>query len=300
MGKYGPFLEQGERRASLPEGMPPEELTLEKALELLDTGQQTDEPLGECPDTHKPVFLKQGRFGPYLQLGLPDDPDKRNASLLKGMEPSEIDLATALRLLQLPKTLGNHPTTDEPVVASNGRYGPYVKCGSETRSLPADVSPLDVTLEEMLELLAQPKTRGRQCAAPKEPLKVFPESPVTGEPIKLLAGRYGPYVTDGTTNASLRKEMVPEEMTFEQACQMLAERAARGGSKRKSTKKKAKATKKMPPRKRPRKRPPRKRPPRRRRPRRNIRNSAAAGGLPAVICVQYVPPRKTSGENGGH
>ncbi len=243
VGKYGPFLEQGERRASLPDGLTPEELTLGKALELLDQGQQIEEPLGVCPDTHKPVFIKQGRFGPYVQLGTTDDEEKRNASLLKGMEASEIDLATALRLLSLPRSLGSHPVMQEPVVASNGRYGPYVKCGTETRSLPVNLSPLDVTLEEAMELLAQPKTRGRRQAGSQEPLKVFPESPVTGQPIKLLSGRYGPYVADGTTNASLPKGTTPEDLTFEQACQLLATRAALGGAK-KSPARKAKTAKK--------------------------------------------------------
>lgn len=247
VGKYGPFLEQGERRASLPEGMTPDELTLEKALEMLDKGEQEDEPLGVCPETNKPVYVKRGRFGPYIQLGEPDDEEKRNASLLRGMEPSEVDLATALKLLSLPRTLGTHPESQEPVLAANGRYGPYVKCGSETRSLPPDLSPLDVTVDEALRLLAQPKKRGRRGASAQEPLKVFEASPVTGEPIKLLSGRYGPYVTDGTTNASLPKSTAPEDVTFDQAVQLLAERAARGGgrqsaktgSKKKGGKKKA-------------------------------------------------------------
>ena len=241
VGKYGPFLEQGERRASLPDGMAPDELTLEKAVELLDRGQQIDEPLGMCPDTHKPVFVKQGRFGPYVQLGTTDDEDKKNASLLRGMEVSDVDLQTALQLLSLPRTLGQHPQTNEPVVVSNGRYGPYVKCGAETRSLPVDVSPLTVTLETSLELLAQPKTRGRGRSASQEPLRQFPASPVTGQPIKLLDGRYGPYVTDGTTNASLPKGTAPDDLTFEQAVQLLADRASRGGAKRTTVKKRAAA-----------------------------------------------------------
>ncbi len=174
VGKYGPFLEQGERRASLPDGMTPDELTVEKALELLDMGQQEDEPLGICPDTHKPVFIKQGRFGPYVQLGLPDDDEKRNASLLRGMEPSEVDLATALKLLSLPRTLGDasreQPGSD---CAPTGGMARTSNAATETRSLPADLSPLDVTLDEALALLAQPKTRGRRSAAPAEPLKVF-------------------------------------------------------------------------------------------------------------------------------
>jgi len=247
VGRYGPFLEQGERRASLPEKMPPDELTPEFCLELLENASRGDEPLGIDPETAKPVFLKEGRFGPYVQQGTPDDDEKpKNASLLKGMEPSDVSLEVALKLLSLPRDLGNHPENGNPVMAYNGRYGPYVKCDAETRSLPADVSPIEVTLEQALELLAQPKTRGRGArSAPKEPIQVFPESPVTGEPIKLLDGRYGPYVTDGTTNASLPKEADPAEWTFEKAVDLLAERAARGPSRRKKKKAaKKKTTKK--------------------------------------------------------
>ena len=250
VGKYGPFLEQGERKASIPDGLAPDELTLETALELLEQGQKDDEPLGICPDSHKPVFLKQGRFGPYIQLGTPDDEEKpKNASLLRGMQPSEVDLQTALKLLSLPRTLGDHPDSGDPVMAYNGRFGPYVKCGTETRSLPAEISPLDVTLEKSLELLAQPKTRGR--AAPKEPIRVFENSPVTGDPIKLLEGRYGPYVTDGQTNASLPRGMTIEEVTQGEAERLLAERAAKApptkkkkAAKKKTAKKKAAKAKK--------------------------------------------------------
>jgi DNA topoisomerase-1 len=233
VGKYGPFLEQGERKASIPDGMAPDELNLPRAMELLEQGQTDDEPLGVCPDTHKPVFLKIGRFGPYVQLGTPDDEEKpKNASLLKDMTPDDVDLELALKLLSLPRTLGEHPETHDPVVAQNGRFGPYIKCGTETRTLPAEISPLDVTLEKSLELLAQPKTRGRRGAS-KEPIKVFEASPVTEEPIKLLDGRYGPYVTDGESNASLPKGMPLEDLTFDGAVQLLAERAARAPAKKK-------------------------------------------------------------------
>ncbi len=251
VGKYGPFLEQGERRVSLPEGLAPDELTVGKALELLARGQQVEQPLGTCPSSHKPVYVKQGRFGPYVQLGDNDDTQKRNASLLPGMEAASIDLPTALQLLALPRTLGLHPQTRDEVVASNGRYGPYVKCGSETRSLPADLSPLTVTLNQALALLAQPKPRSRrQAATPREPLQAFPASPVTGEPVRLLAGRYGPYVTDGTTNASLPKGVSPEEVTWEQALAWLASRAARGGTPRKAAGRRGATSRKgRPPRK---------------------------------------------------
>ncbi len=260
VGRYSPFVEQGERTASLPEDLPPDEVTLTRALELLDQAAQGDEPLGTCPDTGKPVFLKIGRFGPYIMRGHPDDEEKpQNASLLRNMKPEDIDFATALKLLTLPRELGTY-TPDNPeqkagkVVAYNGRFGPYVKWGEETRSLPGDISPLDVTLEQAIELLKQPKTRGR-TASKKEPLKVFPESPVTGQPVHLLDGRYGPYLTDGVTNASLPKATTPEEIEFNDALNLLAARAAAGPPKkapRKSPAKKAtpkkttKAAKKTP------------------------------------------------------
>ena len=241
VGRYSPFVEQGDRTASLPEETPPDEVTMESALALLDQAQQGEEPLGICPDTHKPVYLKVGRFGPYVQRGLPDDEEKpQNASLLKGMTPADVDLATALKLLTLPRTLGEHPISGQAIVAHNGRFGPYVKCGEETRSLPADVSPLDVSLEQALFLLAQPKTRGRGAAATKEPLKVFEKpSPVTEKSVQILDGRYGAYITDGETNISLRKGMTPEEMSFDEALGLLAEKAAQGPVKKKASRRAA-------------------------------------------------------------
>jgi DNA topoisomerase I len=247
IGRYGPFVEQGDRRSSLPDKLPPDELTLASALEMLEKAGVGDEPLGLCPDTHKPVFLKVGRFGPYVQRGTAEDEEKpQNASLLKGMTPEQVDLVTALKLLTLPRTLGEHPTTQELVVAHNGRFGPYVKCGVETRSLPNELSPLDVTLQQALDLLAQPKTRrGGGVGAVKEPVKVFEASPVTSQPVRLLQGRYGPYVTDGETNASLPRDVTVEEVTLEYALNLLKARAEAGPSKKASRKRAApKAAKK--------------------------------------------------------
>ncbi|MEQ8835711.1 MAG: topoisomerase C-terminal repeat-containing protein [Lacipirellulaceae bacterium] len=256
VGRYSPYIEQGDRTASLVEDTCPDEVTVEMALQLLEQAQLADEPLGVCPETKKPVYLKTGRFGPYIQRGHPDDEEKpQNASLLKGMEPANIDFETALKLLTLPRELGVHkemppvkdkegeekpdPRTGEMIVAHNGRYGPYIKCGTETRSLPEDISPLDVTFEKAVELLAQPKTRGRG-AAKKPPLRVYEKpSPVTEKPVQILDGRFGPYITDGTTNISLRKGMTPEEITFDAALDMLAEKAAKGPVKKKKAKKKA-------------------------------------------------------------
>ncbi|MFG0263130.1 MAG: type I DNA topoisomerase, partial [Novipirellula sp. JB048] len=236
VGKYGPFLEQGDRRGSIPDGLAPDELDLARALELLDQSQVEDTPIGIHPETGKPIYVKVGRFGPYIQLGENDDEEKRNQSLLRGMEVSDLTLEMACQLLTLPRTLGNHPESGEPIQAFDGRYGPYIKCVKDTRSLPAGVSPLEVTLEEAIALLKQPKTRGR--AAPKEPIKKFEQfSPVTEGEVKVIEGRFGPYGTDGETNASLRKGMDPAELTFETALDLLAERAAKGPSKKKKKKK---------------------------------------------------------------
>ncbi len=162
VGKYGPSVEQGERRVSIPDEMPPDEMTLEAALEMLASGDRQNEPLGNHPETGQPVFIKVGRFGPYVQLGDNDDPDKKNRSLLKGMTPEDLTVETALKLFTLPRNLGVYPENQEPIEANDGRYGPYIKCGTDTRSLPAGVSPLEVTLEEAIELLKQPKTAAAQ------------------------------------------------------------------------------------------------------------------------------------------
>jgi DNA topoisomerase I len=252
VGRYSPFVEKGEKTASLPDELPPDEVKMAYALDLIAQAGKAEEPLGTDPLSGKPVYVKVGRFGPYVQCGSMEDEEKpKNASLLKGMTVDDVDLATALKLLSLPREVGEHPTLGGPIVASNGRFGPYIKCGTETRSLPAGVSPIDVSLEQSIELLNQPKARGRGAAAARTPIKVFEVSPITGQPVQLWEGKYGPYVADGVTNASLPKGSNPEELTLSEALNLLAERAAAGPSK-KAVKKKAapkKAAKKAPARK---------------------------------------------------
>lgn len=246
VGRYGPYIEQGERKASIPPELPPDELKLELAIKMLDDAEVGDEPLGLDPETQKPIFVKSGRFGPYIQLGEIEEDEKgkkikpKNASLLKGMEPTDVTLETAVKLLTLPRNLGVHAEMNEPVEAFNGRYGPYIKCGKETRSLPETISPIDITMEQAVEILKQPKTRGR--AAPKEPLKKFDVSPVTEKEVKILEGRFGEYITDGSTNVTVPKTMTIEEITFERALDLLAEKAAKGPTKKKKKKKAAKKT----------------------------------------------------------
>lgn len=243
IGRYGPFLEHGGRRASLPDDVCPDEINVAKALELLEQSAQAEEPLGICPTTNKPVYLKVGRFGPYVQRGAPDEEEKpQNASLMRGMQPADVTLEVALKLLTLPRTLGNHPENTNPILAFNGKFGPYIKCGDETRSLPSGVSPLEVTLEEALALLAQPKTAGRRFGAPRQPLRELGESPVTKAPVQMFHGRYGHYVTDGTTNASLPKDSPPDTLTMPQALELLAARAALGPSKKKAARRGAPQT----------------------------------------------------------
>ncbi len=246
VGRYGPYLQQGEdRRVSLPADMPPDEVTLEKAMELLEQGDRAEEPLGRDPRSGQPVYLKTGRYGPYVQLGDGEEDGKpKRASLLRGMDAASVDLATALKLLSFPRRLGEDPRTGEVVEAHTGRYGPYVKSGGETRSLPGGMSPLEVNLEEALALLSQPK-RGRSRGAPTKPVRTLDTSPVTGKPIELREGRYGPYVTDGETNASLPRDVGLGDVTHDVAVRLLAERAARGPARRSARgKSRGKASKK--------------------------------------------------------
>lgn len=235
IGRYGPYVEQGERRASIPDEMPPDELTLDLAIDLLDKQQKAEEPLGHHPVSGKPIYIKQGRFGPYVQLGANDDEEKKNASLPKGVAPESVNIDLAVKLLSLPRELGLHPVDGQVVIATQGRFGPFLKHGNESRSIPAEYSLLEITLEQAVEVLAQPKAmrgRGRGAAAP--PMKTFDPSPDTGKPIELRDGRYGLYVTDGQTNASLPKGTSGEDLTFEKAVALLEARRAAGPSKKKA------------------------------------------------------------------
>lgn len=248
IGRYGPFLSNGTTRTSVPDMLTPEELTLEKAEELLRTAEKEVEALGTHPESGEKIFVKSGRFGPYLQMGVmvEDGPKPKMASLLPSMKPEAVTLDIAIRLLSLPRSLGSHPETKDEVFAANGRYGPYIKCGSETRSIPDDVStPIDITLDQALELLKQPKGRGR-ASTPKT-LRDLGAHPVSGLPLVIRSGRYGPYVTDGELNASLQRGSDPNSLTLEEAVGLLEARAsyiAAGGGKKKSRSKKKAPTKK--------------------------------------------------------
>ncbi len=226
VGRYGPYVQRGEDRAPVPEDLAPDELTAERAEELLALGS-TDRVLGDDPATGLPVVMKAGRFGPYVQLGEGEEGAKpRTASLLSGMDPRSVTLDEALRVLTLPRTVGTDPTSGEEIVATNGRYGPYLKKGTDSRSLDSEQALFDVTLEQALALFAQPKQRRGQRSA--EPLRELGADPTTGAPILLKDGRFGPYVTDGETNASLRKGDSVETITPERAAELLADRRAAG------------------------------------------------------------------------
>jgi DNA topoisomerase-1 len=227
IGRYGPYVQRGEERASVPEDLAPDELTVDRVLELLSAGSN-DRVLGEDPASGLPVVLKAGRFGPYVQVGEAGDVEgkPRTASLLSTMDPAAVQLADALRLLELPRIVGSDPATGEEIEATNGRYGPYLKKGSDSRSLENEEQLFTVTLEQALSLFAQPKTRrGQRSAAPLKELGV---DPVSGQPILLKEGRFGPYVTDGETNASLRKGDTVEGISPERAVELLADRRAAG------------------------------------------------------------------------
>jgi len=234
VGKYGPYLERGEQRQTLPEGIAPDELTPERAEEILAQSGQEQE-LGVDPDSGHTIAVRAGRYGPYVTELLEGDEKPRTASLLKTMSPETVTLEDALRLLTLPRTLGE--SDGEEVIAANGRYGPYVKMGKESRSLETEEQLFTVTLEAALALIAQPKQRGRRAAAP--PLKELGDDPVSGKPIVLKEGRFGPYVTDGETNASLRAGDTIEEITPARASELLQLRRKAGPPKKRAKKKRS-------------------------------------------------------------
>ncbi len=222
-GRYGPYLVHGEDRVSIPEATEPDSLSVERALELL-AAPSGDRTLGTDAATGLPVLVKSGRFGPYVQLGEGGEGTEkpRTASLFSSMSPDTLTFEDAERLLSLPREVGRHPSDGEPVLATNGRYGPYVSWGSESRSLTSEDEIFTIDLAGALTLLAQPKTRGRRAAA--GPLRELGADPVTGRPVVVRTGRFGPYVTDGESNATLRLGDTPESITLDRACELLAER----------------------------------------------------------------------------
>jgi DNA topoisomerase-1 len=251
VGRYGPYLQHGDDRASLPDDMCPDELTVARSEELL-AAPTNDRVLGSDPETGLDVSVKAGRFGPYVQLGDAGEGagKPRTSSLFSTMDPATLTFAQALELLRIPRAVGTDTESGEEVVAHNGKFGPYLKRGSDTRSLANEDQILTITLPEAQALFSQPKQhRGRTAAAP---LRELGADPATELPVVVKEGRFGPYVTDGTTNASLRKGDVVESITMERAAELLAERRAAGpstrkkaGAKKASGAKKAAGTKKV-------------------------------------------------------
>ena len=254
VGRYGAYLQQGqgdERKfANIPEGMAPDELTLQKAIELL-AAPSGERELGIDPITNLPIIAKSGRFGPYITEVLPEEEGKKKkkevkaktASLLSTMTLDTVTLDDALKLLSLPKVLGVDSETGEEITVQNGRYGPYLKRGADSRTLTSEDQLFSITLDEASEIYKQPKVRRRGVAKP--PLKDLGVDPDTKRQIIIKDGRFGMYVTDGETNATLRRGDTVEAMTIERAQELLAGRRAweleNGGAPKKKSSRKKKA-----------------------------------------------------------
>ncbi|WP_417561852.1 type I DNA topoisomerase [Microbacterium sp.] len=261
IGRYGPYLEVTDpahpdadpRRVNIPEDLAPDELTAAKATELIEAPVAGDRVLGENPDNGKVIVVKDGRYGPYVQELEPAaqeqvdaatgevtdapvakkkttkkaaaEPKPRTASLFKSMSVDTVDLETALKLLSLPRVVGADPESGEEITAQNGRYGPYLKKGTDSRTLESEQQLFDITLDEALERYKQPKYGARRASSA---LKEFDADPVSGKPIKLRDGRFGPYVTDGETNATVPRGEDPMAIEFDRAVQLLADKRAKG------------------------------------------------------------------------
>lgn len=276
-GKFGPYLEVVDpaapdaepRRVNIPEDLAPDELTPAKVQELLDAPVAGNRVLGTNPANGKLVVVKDGRFGPYIEESDPEDPEEvdpstgeviedkpkrgkkdapakaapkpRTASLFSTMSPETIDLETALRLLELPRVVGEDPESGEQITAQNGRFGPYLKKGSDSRSLESEQQIFDISLEQALALYAQPKYGARRASSA---LKEFGDDPASGKPIRLRDGRFGPYVTDGETNATIPRGENAMDVTYERAIQLLADKRAKGPAPKRTTRKSTTTTRK--------------------------------------------------------
>ena len=225
VGRYGPYVQAGDEgeRGSVPDGIAPDELTLARALELLADAARGDKVIGEHPQDGRDIKLKTGRFGAYVQMGEDDDPKEmlQRASLWPTMTMESLTLDEAVQILSYPKSLGSDPKTSSEVIAQDGPNGPYLRSGDETRSLRDHDHLGAIELTEALAILAEPKQRGRRGAAEISSLGPHPDN---GEPVKLLRGRFGPYVTDGTVNASVPKGRDPVSITLDDAVDLIAAR----------------------------------------------------------------------------
>ncbi|MFI2361884.1 type I DNA topoisomerase [Promicromonospora sp. NPDC019610] len=268
VGRYGPYLEdlaaeveEGKTppRASVPDDVAPDELTVAKARELLAAGADDGRVLGTHPESGNPIVAKNGRYGPYVTEQLPEpdlDPDlsaaakkralaalpkPRTASLLKTQALDSVTLEDALQLMSLPRVVGIDPESGDEITAQNGRYGPYLKKGTDSRTLPSEEAMFTVTLDEALEIYKQPKRGRGRTATP--PLRELGDDPTSGKPIQVKDGRFGPYVTDGETNRTLPRDVTPESITAERAIELLADKRAQGPAKKRTPAKKAPAKK---------------------------------------------------------
>ncbi|RME62136.1 MAG: type I DNA topoisomerase, partial [Candidatus Dadabacteria bacterium] len=231
IGKWGTFLTDGSNTASLPDNIAPDELTYQKAVEILNTAKAQAEPIAREPNTNAPIYLKHGRYGYYLQIGDNQEKESDNKpriiSLLADMKPADVTKETALKLAALPKKLGLNPENGEEIILASGRYGPYIQCGKETRSIKESWQKvLSFTLDDALKLLKEEK-KGRSRRRSSSVLKELGVHPVTEKPLQLKTGRYGPYVTDGKINASVPKGFEIENVTLDDAVAWLEEKSAK-------------------------------------------------------------------------
>jgi DNA topoisomerase-1 len=243
VGRYGTYLEdEGGRRASVADDLPPDELTIDLARELLAKPVGEERELGIDPDASRMIVAKNGRFGPYVTEILPEDAPRgvkpRTASLFSSMSVDTVTLEQALQLMSLPRVVGKDADGVE-ITAQNGRYGPYLKKGTDSRSLEGEDQIFSITLEEAQAIYTQPKQRGR--AAAKPPLKDLGTDPASGRPMMIKEGRFGPYVTDGEINATLRRGDDIETITSERAAELLADKRAKGPAPKKRSAKRTQA-----------------------------------------------------------
>ncbi|QAY69840.1 type I DNA topoisomerase [Xylanimonas protaetiae] len=261
VGRYGPYVEDlaaevpegtNPPRASVPDDLAPDELTVERARELLAAGGDDGRSLGTDPVSGNEIVAKAGRYGPYVTEVLPEPelaeglsaaakkkalaalPKPRTGSLFKDMDLATITLDDALRLLSLPRVVGVDPADGAEITAQNGRYGPYLKKGTDSRTIASESMLFTVTLDEALKIYAEPKRRGARGAA-QPPLRELGDDPTSGKPIVVKDGRFGAYVTDGETNRTLPRDLTPESITPERAIELLAEKRAAGPAKKRTT-----------------------------------------------------------------